>query len=71
MKIRDIMRPGPITIAANDSLVAAQRAMARAHIRHLPVVQGDRLVGVLSERDVLAAAQMPPAMPGARSRSPT
>lgn len=55
MKIRDIMRPGPITIAANDSLAAAQRAMARAHIRHLPVVQGDRLVGVLSERDVLAA----------------
>jgi len=55
MKIRDIMRPGPITIAASDSLAMAQRAMARAHIRHLPVVQDSHLVGILSERDVLAA----------------
>ena len=55
MKIRDIMRPGPITIAANESLAAAQRAMARAHLRHLPVIQDDHFVGMLLERDVLAA----------------
>jgi len=55
MKIRDVMRPGPLTIAAGDSLGAAQRTMARAHIRHLPVVSESGLVGMLSERDVLAA----------------
>lgn len=55
MKIRDIMRPGPLTIAATDTLGAAQRTMARAHIRHLPVIADGALVGMLSERDVLAA----------------
>ena len=55
MKIRDIMRPGPLTIAATDSLGAAQRTMARSHVRHLPVIDKETLVGMLSERDVLAA----------------
>jgi acetoin utilization protein AcuB len=29
--------------------------MNRSHVRHLPVMHGDKLVGMLSERDVLAA----------------
>lgn len=55
MKIRDIMRPGPLTIAVTDSLGSAQRTMARSHIRHLPVIDKNTIVGMLSERDVLAA----------------
>ncbi len=55
MKIRDIMRPGPLTISVTDSLGAAQRTMARSHIRHLPVMDKQMIVGMLSERDVLAA----------------
>ncbi len=55
MKISEVMRPGPFTIAETDCLGTAQFAMARAHIRHLPVMSGARLVGILSERDVLAA----------------
>lgn len=55
MKISEVMRPGPFTIAETDTLGSAQFAMTRAHIRHLPVVSSGRLVGMLSERDVLAA----------------
>src|SRR5262245_49937724 len=55
MKARDVMRPGPITIQETDSLGHAQRMMARSRIRHLPVVSDRRLVGILSQRDVLAA----------------
>jgi CBS domain-containing protein len=56
MKIRDVMRHGPITIPARDTLGTAQRTMARAHIRHLPVIDDHaKVVGMLSERDVLAA----------------
>jgi CBS-domain-containing membrane protein len=55
MKIRDIMRPGPYTIGENETLGAAQRVMIRSHVRHLPVVREARLVGILSQRDVLAA----------------
>lgn len=54
MKIRDIMRPGPITILETDSLGAAQRVMTRSRIRHLPVISSGKLVGMLSARDILA-----------------
>src|SRR5262245_58225993 len=55
MKIRELMRPGPITIQDTDSLGVAQRKMARSRIRHLPVIAGGKLVGMLSARDILAA----------------
>jgi acetoin utilization protein AcuB len=55
MKISEIMRPGPFTIHETDCLGVAQFAMMRAHVRHLPVMSDGRLVGMLSERDVLAA----------------
>lgn len=55
MKIRDIMRPGPFTIEASDVLGVAYVTMKRSNIRHLPVVSDGKLVGMLSERDVLAA----------------
>jgi acetoin utilization protein AcuB len=54
MKIREAMRPGAFTIQQSDSLGAAHRAMTRARIRHLPVMHDGKLVGILSERDLLA-----------------
>jgi len=53
MKIREIMRPGPVTIGETDSLGAAQRAMSRSRVRHLPVISEGKVVGMLSERDIL------------------
>jgi acetoin utilization protein AcuB len=55
MQLREIMRPGPFTISETDTLGVAHAAMNRSHIRHLPVTSGGKLVGMLSERDVLAA----------------
>lgn len=43
------------TVAAPDwSLEEAARAMTEGDFRHLPVVEGDRTVGVLSMRDVVS-----------------
>ncbi len=55
MKLREVMRPGTYTISDTDALGVAYAAMNRSHVRHLPVMSGDKLVGLLSERDVLAA----------------
>ncbi len=55
MEVRTIMTRDPITVAADDSLDAAMEVMDEKNIRHVPVVDGDELVGVLSDRDLLSA----------------
>jgi CBS domain-containing protein len=42
-----------ITVLRSASVVDAARLMATHHIGALPVLDGDRLVGIFSERDVL------------------
>ncbi len=43
----------PITIRPDDDLALALQTMLWGEVRHLPVLEGDKLIGVLSERDVL------------------
>jgi CBS domain-containing protein len=42
-----------VVVSPTVSVVAARRMMQRNHVRHLPVVMSGRLVGILSDRDVL------------------
>ena len=51
--LRDVMTPSPLTIGADDSILAAAALMGERSIRHLPVVEGGNLVGIVSIRDVL------------------
>lgn len=53
--IVDAMTPFPYTIERNESLKNAIAIMASKEIRHLPVVEGSRLVGLLSDRDIKLA----------------
>ncbi|MBT8494732.1 MAG: CBS domain-containing protein [Deltaproteobacteria bacterium] len=48
------MSPDPVTLAPDDSVAMARREMELATIRHLPVVEDDNLVGLITQRDVLA-----------------
>ncbi|MEM9860763.1 MAG: CBS domain-containing protein [Myxococcota bacterium] len=50
--VSEYMTPLPHTIGAGQPLSMAQRRMAALGVRHLPVLQGGELVGVLSSRDV-------------------
>ena len=52
-RVRDIMRRKVVTVSASDRLSTAEDIMTLGGVRHLPVVRGGELVGVLSERDVL------------------
>jgi acetoin utilization protein AcuB len=49
------MTPAPYTIGAEQSIDVALAIMGSHHIRHLPVLDGERLVGVVSERDLMIA----------------
>ena len=41
-----------VTIGADDSVDEARRVMARHQIRRLPVIDGHRLVGIISQKDI-------------------
>jgi acetoin utilization protein AcuB len=46
------MTPEPVTIDAATSINDAQHLMSVIKIRHLPVVDGKKVIGMLSDRDV-------------------
>jgi CBS domain-containing protein len=51
--LRDVMTPNPLTASAEDGILAAAQLMGERNLRHLPVVEGGNLVGIVSIRDVL------------------
>jgi acetoin utilization protein AcuB len=53
MRIREIMRRTPWVIDGIDSLHTAYQLMRRHAIRHLPVLREGKLIGLLSEHDIL------------------
>ena len=50
--IRSVMTVFPHFIAANARASDARKMMAERRIRHLPVMDGGRLCGIVSERDL-------------------
>jgi len=50
--VKSVMTPFPWSVSLDDSLTRARRLMDDHDIRHLPVVEEDRLVGVISDRDL-------------------
>ena len=52
MRVYGHMTPSPHTIGRDQPLAKASALMQAHHIRHLPVLDGGVLVGVLSDRDV-------------------
>jgi CBS domain-containing protein len=56
MRVRDLMQHDVVTLKASDTLDLAGDIMRLGRIRHLPVMDGDAVVGVLTERDLFRAA---------------
>jgi predicted transcriptional regulator len=55
-RVRDIMETKLVTISASERLSMVEDIMTLGRVRHMPVVQGGELVGVVSERDLLRAS---------------
>lgn len=52
MRIRDCMTPYPHSIRFSESIDTASKMMREHDIRHLPVLSGGNLVGMLTQRDI-------------------
>lgn len=54
--VREIMTTNPYTLEANDVLDLADDLMSMSRIRHIPILDGTELVGVVSQRDLFYSA---------------
>ena len=52
MIVREIMTPTPWVVEVTDSLRRVHARLLESDVRHLPVVDRGKLVGIISERDV-------------------
>ena len=55
-RVRDVMSRKMVTISESDTLSTVEDIMTLGHVRHMPVVRAGKLVGVVSERDLLRAS---------------
>ena len=55
-RVLDIMQSKLVTVGIGDRLSVVEDIMTLGGVRHIPVVRGGELVGVLSDRDVLRAS---------------
>ena len=61
--VRDVMSSTVVTVGADDTLLDASKAMADNDIGDVVVTEGDNLLGILTDRDIvvrgLAAGKSP------------
>ena len=55
-QVRDVMQVKVVTISVTERLSTVEDIMTLGRVRHMPVVHGGRLVGVVSQRDLLRAS---------------
>ena len=56
MLIREYMTSAPTAVNEDTSMIEAAELMKEGKFRRLPVLQGDGLVGIVTDRDVRSAA---------------
>jgi CBS domain-containing protein len=62
-KIRDAMTGDPRSIGASKTVVEAARLMRDEHIGSLPVTEDERLVGMITDRDITTRVVAESAVP--------
>ena len=54
--VREIMMGSPVTLTPQDTLDLANDVISLGRIRHIPVVDNGKVVGLLTERNLIGAA---------------
>jgi CBS domain-containing protein len=50
--VRDLMTQNPRAVRPDDSVVEAARVLRDENVGSLPVIDGDRLIGMVTDRDI-------------------
>jgi len=58
-RLSDIMTRDPVSVSPSDTLRVVLERMRQRNCRRLPVVEGGKLVGIVSDRDVRLALNSP------------
>jgi CBS domain-containing protein len=53
--VRELMTPNPLSVSPQETVEQALRLMLSRKLRHLPVVEKGKAVGLLTLRDIIAA----------------
>lgn len=53
MKVRDIMTQNVISVDEEESVLRASQVMRDANVGSVPVVRGDKMVGIITDRDIV------------------
>ena len=70
MKVVDLMTSDPLSVTTVETIGKAEELMGENNIRQIPVVSGQELVGIVTDRDVRAyLSDALVADPGARARA--
>ena len=59
MNVRKRMQTDVVTLQADEPVINAVEATSSERIRHLPVLEGEQLVGMVSDRDIKHALPSP------------
>jgi CBS domain-containing membrane protein len=55
-RVSEVMEGEVVTLAASDRLDLAEDVMRLGHVRHIPVLDDGRVVGIVTHRDLLSAS---------------
>ena len=58
MELREVMREAVVCVRAEMPLAELEEVLLREHIGGVPVLEGDRVVGVVSRSDVVRTLQL-------------
>lgn len=68
MTVKRYMTANPITVRPDTSIRKAMELLQTHQIRHLPIIQGKRLVGIITDRDLRQVLPSSVAAPEERER---
>ena len=59
MFVRNYMTPNPVTITRQTTIAEALDLMRRHNVRRLPIMEKDKLVGIVTDRDLSEVSPSP------------